>query len=73
MISGFTEIIGRAGLSLVVITLMSERIALIGEQTGFVIMCFATPSAWLIGMVTVLVDYVRLLKDFKPLVAAMHE
>ncbi len=67
MISGFTEIIGRAGLSLVVVTMMSERIALIGEQTGFVIMCFATPSAWLIGMLTVLVDYVRLQKDFKPL------
>ena len=69
MISGFTEIIGRAGLSIVVVTLMSEGIALIGEQTGFVIMCFATPSAWLIGMLTVLVDYVRLRRDFKLLTA----
>ena len=72
MISGFTEIIGRAGLSMLVITMMSERFALIGEQTGYVIMCFATPSAWLIGALTVLVDYVRLVKDFK-LLAAEHE
>ena len=69
MISGFTEIGGRAGLSIFVMTLMSERIAMISEQTGYVIMCFANPTAWLVGMLTVLVDYIRLLKDFKALAA----
>ena len=69
MISGFTEIIGRAGLSMTVMTLMSERVALITEQTGYIMMCFANPLAWLIGMLTVLMDYIRLLKDFKPLAA----
>ena len=67
MISGFTEIGGRAGLSIFVMTLMSERIAMISEQTGYVIMCFANPTAWLIGMLTVLVDYVHLRRDFKAL------
>ena len=73
MISGFTEIVGRAGLSMIVMTLMSERIAVISEQIGYVVMCFANPTAWLIGMLTVLVDYVRLRKDFKVLVVEAEQ
>ena len=65
MISGFTEIIGRAGLSITVILLMREGIALIGEWTGYLIMCFATPLAWLIGFLTVLIDYILMLKEFR--------
>lgn len=69
MVSGFTEILGRAGLSVVVILLMNGLFlaAPIDEQTGFTIMCFCTPLAWVFGYLTVLVDYLSMKKSFKKL------
>ena len=58
MISGFTEIIGRAGLSIVVIILLDESAPVISEQLGFYIMCFASPMAWLLGFLTIFLDYI---------------
>ena len=60
MISGFTEIFGRAGLSIVVMFLASEAVAVIDQQTAFFIMCFASPLAWLFGFLTILPDYISL-------------
>lgn len=59
-VSGFTEIVGRAGISVTVISLI--RSAVIGEQTGYYIMCFASPAAWVLGFLTVLVDYIMLIR-----------
>jgi Na+-driven multidrug efflux pump len=64
MISGFTEILGRAGVSVLVIALMGGA-ALIGEQTGYILMCFASPLAWLFGLLTILPDYILMVKKFK--------
>lgn len=63
MVSGFTEIVGRAGLSMVVVFLMSQLI--IAEPTGYVIMCFASPLAWLFGLLTILGDYIMMTRQFK--------
>ncbi|MBQ7346861.1 MAG: MATE family efflux transporter [Clostridia bacterium] len=63
MISGFTEIAARAGLSLGVIALMSA--GLVSEGLGFVFICFCDPFAWLIGMLTVLFEYTATVKEFK--------
>ena len=68
MISGFTEIIGRAGLSAVVMLMMSGAFgAALGEQMGYTIMCFCTPLAWLLGSLTVLGDYIATMRRFKSL------
>lgn len=66
MISGFTEILGRAGLSAVVILLMNG-LHLIEADTGFFIMCFASPLAWLFGLLTVLGDYIGMVRKFRRL------
>lgn len=63
MVSGFTEIVGRAGLSMVVMALMAS--AAIGEGIGYVIMCFASPLAWLFGLLTILPDYILMARAFK--------
>ena len=63
MVSGFTEIVGRAGLSIVVIALMSAT--MIAEDTGYVIMCFASPLAWLFGLLTIIGDYIMMARAFK--------
>ncbi len=69
MVSGFTEIVGRAGLSAVVILLMSGALfsAPLDVQSGYVIMCFCTPLAWLLGSLTVLGDYITVMRKFKKL------
>lgn len=65
LISGFTEIIGRAGVSFAVIGMMSA--AVISNHVGFVIMCFAGPLAWLFGFLTVLPDYIMLKREYRRL------
>lgn len=72
MISGFTEILGRAGLSMVVVFLMkpylfgrSDLAPILGEELGFTFMCFATPLAWAFGTLTVIGDYIFMVKKFK--------
>ncbi len=68
MISGFTEVVGRAGLSMLVLFLMNG-LNLFGTETGFFIMCFASPLAWLLGLLTVLPDYIGMKKEFRRLTA----
>lgn len=72
MVSGFTEILGRAGLSAVVILLMNGM-QVIGEETGFLLMCFASPLAWLFGLLTVLGDYIGMVRQFRKLPDAETE
>ena len=66
MVSGFTEVVGRAGLSMVVLLLMNGM-HLFDTETGFLVMCFASPLAWLLGLLTVLPDYVRMKREFRRL------
>ena len=66
MMSGFTEIVGRAGLSMAVIHLMNT--GMLAEQKGFFVMCFANPLAWLIGTLTVVPDYLLMVRRFKVMV-----
>ncbi|MBO5898504.1 MAG: MATE family efflux transporter [Clostridia bacterium] len=67
MMSGFTEIVGRVGISAMVIYLMST--GALADQTGFRVMCFANPAAWLIGVLTILLDYVFLMRMLNRLAA----
>ena len=69
MVSGFTEIIGRAGLSLVVIALMNGALTAVSldEQSAFTLMCFCSPLAWLFGFLTVWGDYIFMVRKFKKL------
>lgn len=62
MISGFTEIAGRAGVAILVLWLLSRGLA---DQTGFFMMCFANPAAWLMGLLTVLLDYIPMTRGFR--------
>jgi Na+-driven multidrug efflux pump len=66
MMSGFTEIGARAGLSVLVIYLMNT--GTLAEQSGFFVMCFANPAAWLTGVLTIILDYVFLMRKFRRLV-----
>lgn len=65
MVSGFTEILGRAGLSILIIALMNASV--IDKSVGFFIMCFASPLAWLFGLLTIILDYIFMVKKFKRL------
>ena len=65
MISGFTEILGRGGVAVLVVILTEN--ALVGESLGFSIVCLANPAAWLFGLLTVLGDYIMMRKKFKRL------
>lgn len=65
MISGFTEILGRGGVALLVVILVEK--ALVSEATGFTIVCLANPMAWLFGLLTVLVDFILMSRKFKKL------
>lgn len=56
MVSGFTEILARAGTSILVLFLMNN-LHLFGEERGFFFMCFANPMAWIFGLLTVILDY----------------
>lgn len=68
MVSGFTEILARAGVSVLVITLLNHT--LIDLQSSFLIMSLATPMAWLFGFLTVIGDYIRLTRKLKRMQAA---
>lgn len=65
MVSGFTEIIGRAGLSILIIALMNANI--VDTATGFTIICFAAPLAWFFGWLTIIFDYIFMVKKFRKL------
>ena len=63
MMSGFTEIVGRAGLSIVCVYLIKAQI--IDVSTGFIFICLAGPAAWLCGLITVAPDIFKVHRDFK--------
>jgi putative MATE family efflux protein len=63
MVSGFTEILGRAGVAVLVVVLVGA--AAVDETAGFILVCFANPMAWVFGLLTVLADYILLRKQFK--------
>ena len=66
MISGFTEILGRGGVAVLVVILTEK--ALVSESLGFSIVCLANPMAWLFGLLTILADYILMKKKFKKLI-----
>ena len=63
MVSGFTEIIARAGTAFCILLLIKN--AVIDDQTGFFIMCFANPLAWLFGYLTVVFDHMYMMRKLK--------
>ncbi len=69
MTSGFTEILARAGVSLLVIALLNR--AVIDMQLSFVLMSLATPMAWVFGFLTVFGDYIRLSRKLKRMQAEL--
>lgn len=71
MVSGFTEIIGRAGTAATVIALTS--LSIVSDDVGFIIMCFSNPVAWVFGLSTVLIDYISMRKKFKKLMCEQSE
>ena len=72
MISGFTEIVGRAGVAILVLALTAWT-ATVGDDLGFTVMCFANPMAWLLGLLTILGDYVGMKRKFKKLMKTNRE
>ncbi len=70
-LSGFTEIVGRAGISLIVLALISNTG--ISDSSGYTIMCFASPAAWVLGLITFLPDYIKTIKYMKKQVALHNE
>jgi putative MATE family efflux protein len=56
VISGFTEILARAGVAMLVVYLTSRSI--LNENDGFSLVCMCNPTAWFVGAVTVLPDYI---------------
>lgn len=65
MISGFTEIIGRVGLSMAVIYMINMEI--LAEQSGYLVICFSNPAAWLLGFLTVFPDFMLMIRKLKVL------
>ena len=64
MVSGFTEILARAGTSMLVLFLMNG-LNLFSDERGFFFMCFANPMAWLFGLLTVILDYFGLMRHLR--------
>lgn len=65
LISGFTEIVGRAGTSFFVMWLVNS--ATLNEADAFRVLCFSNPCAWLLGLLTVIFDYIFLMRKLKKL------
>ncbi len=59
MVSGFTEIFGRAFSSLAVFWIFSD------PNIQFLGICFSDPLAWVIGLLTVILDYIITIKQLK--------
>jgi Na+-driven multidrug efflux pump len=54
LVSGFTEIIGRAGTAI-----------LLSPIFGFAGVCFANPAAWLMGLIPIAIDYFLFMRKLK--------
>jgi Na+-driven multidrug efflux pump len=59
MVSGFTEILGRAASSLALLAIFTN------PDIQFLGVCFSDPIAWLIGLLTVVLDYHITIKRLK--------
>lgn len=66
MVSGFTEVIGRGGVAVVVVLL--TEMALVSETAGFIVVCLANPMAWLFGLLTIIADYVLMCRSFRRMI-----
>ena len=62
-VSGFSEILGRAGVSFLALALMAA--GTITEYQAFIMICFAGPAAWLLGYLTFLPEYLIISKKFR--------
>lgn len=71
MISGFTEILGRGGVAITVVLLLSA--SAVDQSTGFILVCFSNPAAWVFGLLTVIADYCLMRSAFKKLAKAQEE
>ena len=56
LLSGFLEIIGRVGIAVLVMSLVSA--STVDYQTGYNILCFSNPAAWFFAMIAVVPDFV---------------
>lgn len=65
VVSGFTEILGRAGASVCALLLIAAAVLTASE--AFSIVCFANPLAWLLGLLTVLPDFICMARAFRRL------
>ena len=63
MVSGFTEIAGRVGVSFAAMFIINA--AIVTDQEGFFFMCFTNAAAWLLGTLTVVLDYAFLMRKLR--------
>ncbi len=61
IVSGPTEIIGRAGASVGAFLLFSS------PANQFLGICFSNPLAWLFGLIPIIIDYIYTMRKFKKL------
>ncbi len=67
MLSSFSELIGRTGVSLLVLFLTTS--AILSEASAFILLCLTGPVAWLFGLLTILPDYISMRKGFNRKIA----
>ncbi len=62
-LSGFAEVIGRAGISIIMVLLLNADVISVLE--GFTIICFAHPLAWSFSIFTLTYDLLKAVKTLK--------
>ena len=71
VISGISEIVGRITVSLLALAMINQ--GFISGDLGFIIVCLATPVAWVLGISTMIYSYVKMVRRFKQLAAQEAE
>jgi len=71
VVSGISEIVGRIAVLIVVLVLINQE--LISQDLGFILVCLATPVAWVLGISTMIYSYVKMVRCFKRLAAQEAE
>jgi Na+-driven multidrug efflux pump len=71
MVSGFTEIVARAGVSFLALGLLN--VAVLNDSNVFFVMCFSNPMAWVFGFLTIIADYIFMCAKFKKLSRELSE
>jgi Na+-driven multidrug efflux pump len=56
LISGFVEIVGRMGTAVLVMSLTAALT--VDYDTGYNILCFSNPSAWVVGLIVVIPGFI---------------